>query len=368
MRKFLRKFPRLYHAVRLANGFRKALALFARLHPEAGNYFRCFLSALLRKEVSWGQPMLLNIEPTNICDQKCTICETGLGILERKPKMMSFQEFKTILDQFDHHLRIIYFYFMGESFLNKDAYKMIRHAAERGIYVSACTNGNCIDPEQLVQSGIADIQFQIAGITPDIHTKYRVGGDLEKVVKNVKETIALREKPAQELSWVPYPMNIGLGFILLKPNEHQVNDFRKMAEELGVDEANIIDPCVRTVEQGRELLPSDQSHWIYDPKAFASGRIEPRVRPRNYCEWLYTTVTVQVNGDVVPCCRDVHGRWALGNLLKEDLRDVWNGERLRHLRRTISRDQERFGLCELCSGYSLPRLFGVSRKKKRPSL
>jgi radical SAM protein with 4Fe4S-binding SPASM domain len=268
---------------------------------------------------------------------------------------MAFDEFKYVLDQFDDHLRIIYFYFMGESFLNRNAYRMIRYAADRGLYVSACTNGYHIDPKALVQSGIADIQFQIAGTTPEVHATYRIGGDLDRVIRNVRETVRLRSVLRGRVPRA-YPLKIGMGLILLKPNEHQVRDFERFARNLGIDEWQIIDPCVRTVEQAEELLPTDKNHWIYDPNALARGELRPKTQPGNYCEWIYSTATIQVDGTVVPCCRDPHGEWALGNVFKESIYEIWNGQEYQRLRRSVSTRQKQLKLCRLCEGYSFPRL------------
>ncbi|MFX0196181.1 MAG: radical SAM/SPASM domain-containing protein [Candidatus Hodarchaeota archaeon] len=351
----LRNYPVLYHQTVKSYHLARTLRISLLDQSSGPNALRCLLSAMMRQERSGGRPILLTIEPTNICDQRCTICETGLGILGRKPRNMTFEEFKHILDQFDKHLRTIYFYFMGESFLNKDAYRMIRYAADRGIYVSACTNGNRINPEALVESGIADIQFQIAGTTPEIHATYRVGGDLNKVIQNIRETVRLRNDLRDKVPR-PYPMKIGIGFILLKPNEHQVTDFELFARKLEVDEWQIIDPCVRTAEQGKELLPTNKNHWIYDPDAFERGTLKPRIRPKNYCEWIYSTVTIQVDGNVVPCCRDPKGQWVLGNVLNENIYHIWNGKKFRALRRAVTRKQEALELCNLCEGYTMPKV------------
>ena len=357
----LTRSPDIYNFVRKYLGLKKSLKCILRDRKQGVNYLKCYMSALMRKEKSLGHPILLTIEPTNICDQRCTICETGLGILGRKPRSMTFSEFKTILDQFDDKLRIIYFYFMGESFLNKNAYRMIRYAADRGVYVSACTNGNRVDPEQLVRSGIADIQFQVAGTTQDVHATYRVGGNLGRVLKNVREILKLRQEIGQSIK-MPFGMKVGMGFILLKPNEHQVDDFDRLAQELNVDEYQIVDPCVRTVEQGKELLPTDKTHWIYDLEAFERGELRPRVRPDNYCEWIYSTITIQVNGDVVPCCRDPKGKWVLGNVFEENVYDIWNGEQFRKLRKAVGTRQNKLPLCGLCEGYGMPDL-GILKNK-----
>jgi len=359
----LARSARVYNLVRKYYGFKRPAKSILQNRRYGLNYLKCYTSAILRKQKSLGRPILLTIEPINICDQRCTICETGLGILGRKPKAMSFEEFKYILDQFDDYLRTIYFYFMGESFLNRDAYRMIRYAADMGIYVSACTNGNRVNPEELVRSGIADIQFQIAGTTQDVHATYRVGVDLTRVIHNIKKTLEWRKQLSNEISKNPYPMKVGMGYILLKPNEHQVKDFFQLAKELTVDEYQIVDPCVRTVEHGKELLPTDRSHWIYDPEAFKNGKLRPRVRPNNYCEWIYGTVTIQVNGDVVPCCRDPKGKWVLGNVFDENIYDIWNGKQFRKLRKAVTTRQKELPLCALCEGYGMPDVLCMSEIK-----
>lgn len=351
--------PRLFQSaltvLRLARLTRAAL--FGR--PGAANALLGLLSARLRTQSAWGTPALLTIEPTNICNHSCLICETGLGILNRPPRSMSLEEFARVLGRFGSQLHTLFFYFMGESFLNREAYRMIRLAADRGIHVHACTNGSHLDPEALVESGIGDIQFQIAGTTPEVHAHYRKGGDLTVVLNNLRSALAHRQRLRAAGNTARLP-RIGLGFILFKTNEHQLDDFHRLASELGVDEHQVISPCVRTVEQGRELLPTDRNYWVYSPEAFAQGELAMRRPPNNCCEWLYTTMTVQANGDVVPCCRDPKGKHVLGNLLNQPLHEVWNGQKYRALRKAVGSRQRELDLCRLCEGYPAPEPLGTS--------
>jgi radical SAM protein with 4Fe4S-binding SPASM domain len=339
--------PGLYRYA--ATGY-KISRLFKGVRGSRRNYIKCMYSAIRRLDRSLGDPIFLNIEPTNICDQKCTICETGLNILERPKKAMTFDEFKHVLDQFNSNLREIFFYFMGEPFLNKDAYRMIRYAADRGIYVSSCTNGNRVKPKELVESGISEVSFQIGGMTQELHEKYRVGGRLEKALKNLEETIEWKRRLNMQNP------KIVTGFILMKHNEHQVEDFISYTKKVGVDDCQIIGTCARTIEQAKEYLPTDRQYWYYDEEELAKGNLIPKIRPNNYCEWIYFTVTIQVNGDVVPCCRDPKGKMVLGNVFKENIYDIWNNEKYRKLRRDVNTMQKELKLCKLCSGYGAPGL------------
>ncbi len=95
----------------------------------------------------------MTIEPPNICNLHCPVCETGAGILNRPKGHMSLDNFKRILGSVGDQVNTLLFYYMGEPFLNKDAYDMIRYAVNKGIYVSACTNGENLDIDRLAECG-----------------------------------------------------------------------------------------------------------------------------------------------------------------------------------------------------------------------
>jgi radical SAM protein with 4Fe4S-binding SPASM domain len=171
-----------------------------------------------------------------------------------------------------------------------------------------------------------------------------VRGQLDRVLANLRETIHRRNESGS-------PLRIEVGFILMKHNEHEVDAFRELVLGLGADEAAVIDPCVRTIEQGKQFLPLDRAHWIYDEQSFARGVLRPKVLPDNVCPWIYYSIAVHVNGNVVPCCRDPRGEEVMGNLLAQDLDEIWNGPKFVALRERIRSDQGAVGICRLCSSY-----------------
>jgi len=298
-----------------------------------------------KQERILGRPMNITIEPTNLCNLQCPVCETGAGVLGRKGGNMSFGEFKTIIDKVASHTNTLMFYFMGEPFLNKEAYRMIRYAKDVGIpWVTTCTNGDPVNPRKLVESGLDEVSFQIGGMTQETHQIYRINSKLDRVMRNMKEAVRLKREAGAKIK-------IECGFILMKHNEHEVDKFKQRMAELGVDEIRVIDPCVRTIDQGRAMLPSDKAHWYYDVEAFEQGVLRPKVLPDNSCPWIYYSMAIHVNGDVVPCCRDPKGEEVMGNLLTQNLDEIWNGERYQNFRRRILSDQGNVGICHLCSSY-----------------
>jgi len=297
-----------------------------------------------------GRPMNITIEPTNACNLECPVCETGAGILGRATGHMTLADFKSIVDKVGPHTNTLMFYFMGEPFLNKHAYEMIRYAKDNGIpFIETCTNGDFVDAAKIVHSGLDKVSFQIGGITQDTHEVYRVRGRLDRVMRNLAETIRQRNERRA-------PLRIEVGFIRMKHNEHEVTRFRETMLALGADDAVVIDACVRTVEQGHQFLPTDRALWFYDSAAFERGVLRPKVLPDNVCPWIYYSLAIHVNGNVVPCCRDPRGDEVMGNILEQGLDEIWNGPKFRALRQRIQQDQGAVGICRLCSSYPVSKV------------
>ena len=196
-----------------------------------------------------------------------------------------------------------------------------------------CTNGDFVDARGVVYSDVNDISFQLGGMTQETHEVYRVRGKLDRVQANLIELIEERRRnPGSSVK-------VNVGFVVMKHNEHEVPEFLRWAKEIGVDRANVIDPCVRSVAEGEELLPSDKRYWFYDEDAFARGVLKPKHLPDNECTWIWNSVMVNWDGSVVPCCRDPNGYHVLGNAFETPLSKIWNGDAMRNFRRRIVTDQ-----------------------------
>lgn len=308
------------------------------------DHIKSTFSLLQKSSIVAGRPMNITIEPTNMCNLQCPVCETGAGILGREKGHMSLNVFRTIINKIAVHTNTLMFYFMGEPFLNKAAYEMIRHAKNVGIpFVDTCTNGDAVNPKKLIECGIDRVSFQIGGMTQETHQTYRINSNLERVLKNMRETLRLKKKYNS-------PIQVNCGFILMKHNEHETEVFQKTMAEYGVNNAQIIDPCIRTIDQVY-MLPTDKKHWTYDPESIKKGIVKPAILPNNTCPWIYYSLVVHVNGNVVPCCRDPKGEEVMGNLYTHSLDEIWNGDKFRNFRERINVSQGKVGICRLCSSY-----------------
>lgn len=184
-------------------------------------HIKSTISLAQRSTKVLGRPMNITIEPTNFCNLACPVCETGAGILGRESGHMTLSNFKTIIDKISAHTNTLMFYFMGEPFLNKQAYEMIRYAKNQGIpFVETCSNGDAVNPQKIIDCGINRISFQIGGMSQETHQIYRINSNLERVLKNLRETVILKKQYNS-------PIHVNCGFILMKHNEHEVELFKK---------------------------------------------------------------------------------------------------------------------------------------------
>ncbi len=303
---------------------------------------RSSLSALLKTDRSLGMPVHVTIEPTNFCNLKCPVCETGSGILRREGRRMSLPEFKELMCYLGDNVNILFLYWMGEPFMNPEVYDMARFARAAGIYVETCTNGEMVDERAL--DGFNAVSYQIGGMMVETHQGYRVNGDVHKTINGL----------IAAATWAKQT-EVSAGFIVMRHNEHEVDRFVSFCERLGV-KGDVISPCVRTVEQALDYLPRNGRYWLYDAEELWERRLVPKVRPHNSCPWIYYSTVVAADGTVYPCCRDAHGDHPMGNLHDQDMATIWNGKRYRDFRRRIARDQASVEICRLCSGYGIPLL------------
>ena len=56
------------------------------------------LSRISRRQIVWGYPLILMVEPTNICNLKCPMCPSGNGTMKRPLGKLDFENYKKLID------------------------------------------------------------------------------------------------------------------------------------------------------------------------------------------------------------------------------------------------------------------------------
>jgi MoaA/NifB/PqqE/SkfB family radical SAM enzyme len=140
--------------------------------------FSYTLSKFFRKEIIFGYPFMIMIEPTNICNLKCPLCITGTNQMIRPQGFMSFEKFSQIFHEIKKHVIHLTMWSQGEPFINKDFSKMVKLASENGVRTMTSTNGHFLmdSADEIIESGLSYLIVSVDGLTKESYEKYRVGG------------------------------------------------------------------------------------------------------------------------------------------------------------------------------------------------
>ncbi len=296
----------------------------------------------------WGKPVSVSIEPTNHCNLRCPECPTGMRTLKRPSGSMNLEQFKMIIDQLSPELHYLTFYFQGEPYMNPQFHDMIRYAKEKQIYVATSTNGHFLTTEsalQTISSGLDKLIISLDGTDEESYAAYRVGGSFKKVMDGIGEIVRLKDR-----DWVKHPL-IELQFIVLKTNQHQVEDFLKLKEELGVDKVTVKTAQHYDLSLSNPRITDLPKYSRYHKTVKGRAKI-PQYGIKNkmpdHCFRMWSSCVITWDGTVVPCCYDKDAEHPLGNLNETPFMEIWKGAAARAFRREIMVERKGTEICTNC--------------------
>src|ERR1044072_7400056 len=217
-----------------------------------------YISKFTKHPVQWGYPISISFEPTTSCNLRCPECPSGLRAFTRPTGMLQNDFFSNTIDQLSKDLLYLVFYFQGEPYLNPGFLDMVKYASGKGIYTATSTNAHYLTEEnarKTVESGLARLIISIDGTTQDVYQQYRIGGKLEKVLEGAKNIVKWKKELKSKTPFVFFQ------FLVVKPNEHQVDDIKKLAKEIGVDEVRFKTAQVYDFENDpNNLIPTTDKY------------------------------------------------------------------------------------------------------------
>ncbi len=311
------------------------------------NWLGVEASVRLRSPKPWGMPTILQVEPTNRCNLRCSLCPVAEG-LTRESGFMKKELFQRIIDEAEDSVFLILLWEWGEPFIHPDIYEMIACARSKGIQLVSSSNGHIFargnHAENVVRSGLDSLIIAMDGISQDTYTRYRRDGNIETVLTGIRSVVAKK----RELN-SPRPF-INLRFIVMKHNEHEIPKLRELATSLGVNALTL-----KTLYPGHDVDPASDKDNEFIPENPDYRRFQytddfERIRQdRNPCTHLWRSPAIHWNGVVCPCSFDVEEHYPFGDLTKASLRDVWYGDAYAEMRRRLRDDWEAIHACGNCS-------------------
>lgn len=242
-------------------------------------------------------PETWSVETVRGCNLRCPICAVGAGIASRPPRHMSAAEYDTIATKISPFARHVALHVWGEPMLNRDIFDIIAKTldfATAGIH----TNANCLTDDEarrLALSG-AHVSVSIDGMTQETYARYRVGGSLERALRALRIMAAQHKAP------------LAAQFLEFAHNTHEIPAFLDMCRDLGIP--------------GTIKTPQVKMNPVLSPV-----RLRPPLSMDALlaCPDPQSVGTVLADGTMVVCCYDFDALLPYGNLLSQDLAEIWEG-------------------------------------------
>ncbi len=303
-----------------------------------------YLTKWTGKPIQWGLPFSISFEPTTSCNLRCPECPSGLRAFTRPIGMLEKDFFRKTIDEIHKDLLYLIFYFQGEPYLNPDFLEMVKYAAAKKIYTATSTNAHYLNDEnarKTIESGLDRLIISIDGTTQEVYQQYRIGGKLEKVLEGARNIVKWKK---QMNSKTPY---VFFQFLVVKPNEHQIEDIKKLAEEIGVDGVRYKTAQVYDFENGNPLIPTIDKYARY--KKQANGKYTIKNSLDNNCWKLWHSCVISWDGLVVPCCFDKDADYKLGDLKKDNFATIWQDDNYKQFRKKLLTGRKNIEICANCS-------------------
>lgn len=266
------------------------------------------------------------IEISNVCNLDCAFC---IGTT-RHPRIMSHEEFESILEKVKPYTDYIYFHLMGEPLMHPRLEQFFMIAKKHGLKVIITTNGTLLR-EQLPMLREADA--------------------LHKV------NVSLHSFEANDL-WIPFEEYVKRCIEFGKALEGEKIIVYRLWNSGGADKRNgeIVDALKSAfsepwVEERHGIRIGERVYIEHGEKFDWPSLGVQSLGNEVFCMGLRDQIGILADGTVVPCCLDHDGDIPLGNIFKSDLGDIINSPRALAMQSGFEHKKASEELCRRC-GYA----------------
>ncbi|MDE3075070.1 MAG: radical SAM protein [Chloroflexota bacterium] len=281
-------------------------------------------------------PLYVDVEPTNGCNLRCTICSMDES---RARGLMSLDLFRRIVDQcVEAGVPHISLFLSGEPTVHPKLTEMVAIAEAAGIESGFHTNGMLLNEERsraLIEAGLSQISFSIDGEDKETYESIRVRGKWERLLGNVERFLELKVERGTGKPWVTIQ--------IIKMWRPEYSAGRKLT----------LYPEVAPHFKARFAhLPVDE--WkVVLPHTWAGEMPDIQSKPKGSvyypCQHLWMGLSIAWDGRVLMCCNDLNGKYVRGDVKQHTIKEIWNDRQSTYLRQLHRRKgYQSLPLCRDC--------------------
>ena len=303
-----------------------------------------YVSKWTKKNRIAGQAFTISFEPTTACNLGCPECPSGLKAFTRPTGKLDPSFFRQTIDDIHSSLIYLIFYFQGEPYLNPQFLDMVSYAAKKNIYTISSTNAHFLDDDtarRTVESGLDRLILSLDGTTQEVYESYRRNGDMKKVLAGAERLVKWKKKLGSRKPYLIFQ------FLVVGPNEHQIDDVKKLARTIGVDAVKLKSAQIYDYQNGSDLIPVNDRYSRYRQQADGTWEIKNKLENRCWKMWHSNVITW--DGRVVPCCFDKDASYVMGNLGDQSFLEIWKSPDYQAFRKQLAQNRKQIDICSNCT-------------------
>lgn len=296
-------------------------------------------------------PLSISIEPTNICNFKCVMCEQNsqsktTDMVFSNMTMECFEkltlDIETWCKRYNKKIKTIRLYANGEPLLHPEIGYMVKRIKDADIthFIEITTNGSLLNnelAEQFVDYGLDYIRFSIYSIYKDKNNKITQSkSNPEEIRENIKYLRNYRDKVGATKPFI----QAKLIDTYSKENEEFKAFYKGIADDTFIDQpmdANSGEDIFINLYEDRAEQIRNEVH---------NKRIYHK---RKVCRYPFTHMVILSSGDVCICCNDFCRKTVYGNVMKHSLMDWWTSKSLYKIRvMQLEKKGIDLPVCEIC--------------------
>jgi MoaA/NifB/PqqE/SkfB family radical SAM enzyme len=309
-------------------------------------------------------PKFVRLDASTVCQLKCPSCPTASGAAGQKLGVGSLRlkDFKNFIRR-NPRVAHIELSNWGEVFLNPGLIEILAHAYRHNVclYIANGANLNHVGEEvaeAVVKYKLRRITCSIDGASQETYSRYRVQGDFNRVLENIKSINRWKKKyrsPFPELKWQ---------FVAFGCNEHEIADARAMAASLGMSFflklswGDLYDLPDFSPVENRDLVGKETGLGVASRKEYLDKYGRDYVE--HTCCWdLWNAPQINYDGRMLGCPINYWGDY--GNVFDAGLDACLNGEKMSYARAMLmGRREARQGIpCTTCKVYDRVKKAGT---------
>ena len=135
-------------------------------------------------------------------------------------------------------------------------------------------------------------------------------------------------------------------FIVFRFNEHQIDEFKKLAPAWGADKISIKSAQIHSPNENSEIIPTINKYSRYHK---INGKWKIKKDYTKACFRAWYGMVISADGNILPCCFDKQEKHIYGNTKEDKIENIWKNKKSKNFRNILLNNRQSINICCNCN-------------------